>query len=366
MTYLTNKHINATPKKRVPFNATDMSKKTTPLIEHKLPDTPTVYFTPVAWNKVLRIVAKSSGEVGWLGLVEQIDEDYMITDVFVPVQEVTGVTTDIEAAAHAALVFQLDQAGYDVNQLLYWGHSHVNMSVSPSVTDEEQLAEYIEHMETATFFLRGIHNKRGEVKMDVFDVGNNVLHQRVDVRPWIEPLTKEQLDDIDTQLAENVKRRAQPVYGYGGARNPDFFHRNNYNSNIVASASNANGNVANSETIITAGDLVQQDINAAAELVDEYADDLLKDFEPEEGALIMERDELGEEHVVFRPFITFTEYEDTIVVDYMLQQFANHGVDFLDAISALTMTDEKPEVLMELFNINHGEAVRYISRALSQ
>jgi len=190
--------------KKTSFDATAMTPKSSPL---KSQATPRVFFTPTAWHTVDLIVAYCQKEVGWFGLVDRVGSDYLITEIFVPTQIVSGVTTDIEPEDHSALIMELLRDNKDVSKLLYWGHSHVNMGVSPSGTDEEQLEEYLSGMDTSEFFLRGIHNKRGDVKMDVFDVKNNMLHQKVAVSPWVEPLTSEQVEGVKKMIDENVSEK---------------------------------------------------------------------------------------------------------------------------------------------------------------
>lgn len=176
---------------------------------------PSVWFTDYAWAKLWTIIDLCPKEVGWFGLVDTLDSgDYLISDIFVPEQTVTAAETDIPAEAMGALAIELESKGIDSSKLRYWGHSHVNMSVGPSGTDEDQVAEYIEHVD---FFIRGIHNKKGASKVDIYDCTKGLIYQCVDTgrqpamlsnAQWLE--TKA---EIDKNVTEYVPPR-MPTYQY--------------------------------------------------------------------------------------------------------------------------------------------------------
>lgn len=205
------------------FSACDNRPTTTPLLRageaprHRTPD---VMYTTEAWQTIRYIVAQCSAEVGWLGLVEYYAESnvYLITDIFVPPQEVTGVTTEIESDAMAELANKLLDQDIDTSKLYYWGHSHVNMGVSPSTQDERQLDEYLEH---CPVFIRGIYNKKGDSKVDVFDTNEGVVFQCVDNYPTHDVMPDELVASLKNTLKKNVtERRFLPQTHYG---NKNFF-----------------------------------------------------------------------------------------------------------------------------------------------
>jgi hypothetical protein len=209
-----------TPKpapKPLQFNATSQTKTITPIGTTQMP---TVYYTRDAWTKMWKIVELCPEEVGWLGMVDKTETgDYLITEIFLLEQEVSGVTTDIESDAVANLAVDLESRGLDSTKLRFWGHSHVNMGVSPSGTDENQTNEYIEHCD---FFIRGIYNKKMEAKVDVFDMNHKLVYQKVDHAVKDDRYDAAWLKELKDEIAAKVKKRvyAQPAYnGYGGLRN---------------------------------------------------------------------------------------------------------------------------------------------------
>lgn len=203
-------------KKRAPvFDSTPMSKSSIEIIKTPAPIAPNVYYTKEAWDVIWYLVEVCKKEVGWLGLVDELSNgDYLITEIFIPKQEVTSVTTEMEPEALAALTMQLLDEGKDPGKLRYWGHSHVNMSVRPSLTDEEQIDEYLE---SADWFIRGIYNKDGDSKVDIYDSRTNLIHLCVDNMLNLPPIDDKLKASIDASLETNVvEPKPKYNYGYGG------------------------------------------------------------------------------------------------------------------------------------------------------
>lgn len=144
-----------------------MKSEITPLIQLPSTTMPYVFYTVDAWKTIEYLVMKAEKEIGWFGLVDEYDDgNYCITEILIPHQEVTSASVDIETDAISKLVNQLMDAGKNPEKLRYHGHSHVNMQVIPSTTDQNHLEEY---MEDCPWFIRGIYNKKGESKVDIFD-----------------------------------------------------------------------------------------------------------------------------------------------------------------------------------------------------
>lgn len=211
-------------KVKASVSSSALTQCTTPLREEPPLE---VRYTPEVWQTISYIVDKQPLEVGWLGLVEETDYGYLITDVFVPKQTVSAAETDIDEDAMAELAIALDDEGKDIGQLLYWGHSHVNMAVSPSAQDEDQVTAFLEN---CPVFIRGIYNKRGESKVDVYDVARNVIHQCVPDLIDYPALPDERIAALDVVLKTNVEKRVYKPHtqpGKPGAHNWSYkdYHR---------------------------------------------------------------------------------------------------------------------------------------------
>jgi len=189
----------AEPKFKV--KATSLTSQTSIILPRTVSQAPVVLYTPVAWFKIQKAIMMCPDEVGWLGLVEENEEEreYLVTDIFVPSQVVSGTETDIAEDAMSELACTLESP----EKLRYWGHSHVNMGVGPSVQDEEQTAEYLEHVD---YFIRGIYNKKGASKVDVFDMKNEVQYQCVKNELYLNPLSEEEMKTFEDGVKENVKK----------------------------------------------------------------------------------------------------------------------------------------------------------------
>jgi hypothetical protein len=185
------------------FTASTTTPTVTSLTRKTKPTPPRVFYTQEVAAMIQYLVEKCTKEVGWLGAVEKIDNDYLIHRIFIPEQTVSGAETDISRDAMAALYMELMDEGFDTGTLIYWGHSHVEMGVSPSNQDETQIGEYLE---TNPVFIRSIHNKRGAQKVDVFDTEQGFVFQCVSasVHYALNDATKAELD---TAIRDKVKDR---------------------------------------------------------------------------------------------------------------------------------------------------------------
>lgn len=183
--------------------------------------TPKVMYAPNVWAEIEYFIEKQDLEVGWLGLVEKVGNDYLITEVFLPEQKVHSVETDISAEAMTKVAMEILDSGKCSSQLYYWGHSHVNMSVSPSTQDEEQIDEFLK---SCPLFIRGIYNKKGHSKVDVYDVEQKCVFECVKNSPQPYVLSEDRQKSLDALMTKNVIidepvydwRNTSPSNMYGG------------------------------------------------------------------------------------------------------------------------------------------------------
>ena len=193
------------PVKQPDLDSGSMTPTTSILYDWDFPDAPAVYYTPHAWEVITYLVDTVDTEVGWLGLVDKLDDgNFLVTDVYVPEQTVNGAETDITAETLCNLVIELEEDNKDSEKLFYWGHSHVNMDVGPSTQDEIQIEEFLEN--GCKQFIRGIYNKRGASKVDVYDIENNCIHQCVQNCVQPTPMDKAVKSHLDKLIKDNVKK----------------------------------------------------------------------------------------------------------------------------------------------------------------
>lgn len=172
---------------------------------------PTVVIEQVALEKMKAYVTYCDKEIGWLGTATQQDNTIVIHDMFLFEQEVHETTCEINEQAVAKWYEEMlttHANGVEiVNTMRVWGHSHVNMGISPSGQDDTQFAELIKGVDD--FFIRIIANKKGEMRLDYHDVVNNITFYNID---WATEVSID-LKEIQKEIAQKVKRKVyvQPV-----------------------------------------------------------------------------------------------------------------------------------------------------------
>lgn len=163
---------------------------------------PTIGIHTLAFMKMKAYVSESFQEIAWLGVVETVEGGYEITDVFMCEQVAAATTVDIDEAALSEYGSNLVMTGQiDLyNKIKMWGHSHVNMAVFASGTDE---ATYKMFYENADFFIRLICNKKDEITVDFMDCVNGIRFLNI---PWYEVKSPEQLQLEELWAAFNKQQ----------------------------------------------------------------------------------------------------------------------------------------------------------------
>jgi hypothetical protein len=80
----------------------------------------------------------------------------------------------------------MSQSDEVFNNLRMQGHSHVNMSVTPSSTDLELYRDLLAQLDDTMFYIFMIYNKRGECTVKVYDLAKNILFEKDDCTITIE------------------------------------------------------------------------------------------------------------------------------------------------------------------------------------
>lgn len=166
-----------------------------------------VVVMPTALQTMQLIVQLSDKEVGWLGRVREIENILVLTDIYLFHQEVAHTTCEITAAGLTEFAMELlEQPGGDevYNEVRLWGHSHVNMGVSPSGQDEKQMGVF----ETSghPWFLRCIANKKGDMQFTLFDFDSGII---VEDMPW--EVYMPTPVGLEEQIAAELKAKVKPL-----------------------------------------------------------------------------------------------------------------------------------------------------------
>lgn len=168
---------------------------------------PEVIFTPKSLAVMKYIVDNVSDEVGWLGVVESYPNNkFLVTDIYIPNQGVHGTTCELMPDGLSILAEHLMATGKedDVSKIRLWGHSHVNMGVTPSgqdLNDAIRLAN-----DCGNFFIRVICNKSGLMSVAFYDMVNERWIENI---PWaiFDGVDRKEIADIyGPMIKENVKK----------------------------------------------------------------------------------------------------------------------------------------------------------------
>lgn len=186
---------------------------------------PHVFISEKAINKMYLYTKEAPGqdEIGWLGTVYYNPEanQYYIDDTFLFEQEVHSTTTEITAEGLEKFGMDLLQQpdGIEIwNNLKLWGHSHVNMGVTPSGQDNDQMESFSKTGHD--FFIRLICNKKGDMRIDVYDFAKGMEFHQCDwsvveeVEPDIDERVKElqaKLQDLQEQIKKEKEAKVKEL-----------------------------------------------------------------------------------------------------------------------------------------------------------
>lgn len=179
----------------------NFKERLTPTVQIKaiVSAVPRVGITTEALTKMFVYTDQCSDEIGWLGTVQHLGgRNYVIEDVFLFEQRVHGTTTEItpEGLSKFAEEMLTQEGGLDLwNSMKMWGHSHVNMGITPSGQDDKQMEEFKEIGHD--FMIRLICNKKGDMKLDFYHYDLGITYLDI---PW-EILA----DDEEVELQNEIE-----------------------------------------------------------------------------------------------------------------------------------------------------------------
>lgn len=175
---------------------------------------PVVVIRREALQKIGAYVGLMDKEIGWLMSVERHqgegsrgEDIFEIVDCYLFDQQVHSSTTEIDAESIGVLAHQLMTADPEnghhlVNSLKGWGHSHVQMPVSPSGQDDKQMDDF--GSTVSNWMLRLIANKKGDLKIDLWDYERGLVI--TDLR-WVAQSLIEQdfLESVASEIEQKVR-----------------------------------------------------------------------------------------------------------------------------------------------------------------
>ena len=163
-------------------------------------DKPQIKITPYAKNKMETYVRLCNKEIGWLGSVTRVGNTFIIDDAFLIEQEVTHATCELKEDAILTFYEKRIEENLPIDNILLWGHSHVNMPSTPSGQDDATLNFFTQNND---LFIRLIMNKRGDVHVTLVDKIKGLLYEDTKIELYFETTNLE--EEIKKEIDEKVK-----------------------------------------------------------------------------------------------------------------------------------------------------------------
>ena len=165
-------------------------------------------FTEACEGLVNALVRNCANEIAWHYKTTREFTGHRIvitfSDVIVPPQIVTGASVDTDWEAYAKFCTDNDMTGWNGH-----GHSHVNMAVFSSGTDDSYQSDQINQMQNG-YYAFTIHNKKGDLFCRYYDLDLGVMFDNDEIE--VEYLKDATYTEIAQELiAQNVKVKTVPV-----------------------------------------------------------------------------------------------------------------------------------------------------------
>jgi len=162
-----------------------------------------VSLTQEAYKKIVALVTEFTDEVAWHGIVSRLgDAEFLIEDIIVYPQEVTGSTVNTDQGAYTQWLYDLEDEVF--NKVRMQGHSHCNMGVLPSGVDDNHRSKILAQLEPDMFYIFMIFNRSLSIHTLIYDMQRNVLYEDKDVE--VQLLGAEGLDEFLADAKEKVKK----------------------------------------------------------------------------------------------------------------------------------------------------------------
>lgn len=164
---------------------------------------PHVVFTSPAWLKMKQLVMEATTEIGWQGVVIRQDNFFLIKDILVYPQTVTGATVTTDEIDYSKWLMGLDD--HTFAGLRMQGHSHVNMHTSPSGVDENFYNNILQTLQKDEYYIFMILNKRDDIFIQIYDYAQNIIFEKADIVLSVKCKDGTISSWAKKQIAEHVK-----------------------------------------------------------------------------------------------------------------------------------------------------------------
>lgn len=164
-----------------------------------------VYDSMIGWCRA------ADCEVSGLGLVRQIGHEFLIYDIWLPLQEGSGSTTELDQGSIAWIMQECHKRGSPLADLRFWWHTHYNFNSFFSGTDVDTCEKLVGS--SAEWTVAVVINQKGEYKTRI-DIMKPFRIALEDVPLEIDQPAEAVADIYKQQVGEQVKKRTYAVtYG---------------------------------------------------------------------------------------------------------------------------------------------------------
>lgn len=103
---------------------------------------PRLSFSPDAWRKLELYATLCPFEIGGLGTLRPVGDDFEVADVFLVSQDVNDIATRLDGDSVSKLIEELLDRDQDPAALRLWWHSHAREAAFWSGEDEQTIAGF--------------------------------------------------------------------------------------------------------------------------------------------------------------------------------------------------------------------------------
>jgi proteasome lid subunit RPN8/RPN11 len=186
-----------------------------------------IMITAEAMEKMATYIDCCSTEISGLGIVEQVKASFLIRDVFILEQATDFARSNLDQNDLNRFLFDMVSKGEPVENVKLWWHSHVNMDVFWSGTDEKTAESFRNQ-----WMISIVENKKGEyrVRLDIYEpfrmTFDNlalkvVFGRNIQLR-----------EKITEEISQKVTSLYQPIKAYTGEIDDQLFATDGYPSSI--------------------------------------------------------------------------------------------------------------------------------------
>ena len=163
-----------------------------------------VNIDPDTYAKLMHMAQYNSAEAACFVRAEKTGtgQYHVYGDILIPPQLVTGVSVDVDPYEYALWCTQID----DIENVRCHAHSHVNMNVFSSSTDDSYQADQMKQVQDFYIFI--IVNKQENVFIKIYDVEDSILYEDSDITYAYLP----NVPDVYAKVWDTQVKTAVPVH----------------------------------------------------------------------------------------------------------------------------------------------------------